>query len=46
MSQHDETSLPKEILESSDPSLVSLEAVHFIYAPELDITIDPEAIQA
>ena len=46
MSQHDDSSLPEEILESFDPAPVSLEAVHFIHAPNLNITIDPEAIQA
>lgn len=46
MSQRDDSSLPEEVLESFDPAPVSLEAVHFIHSPELDITIDPEAIQA
>ncbi|MCY1685152.1 hypothetical protein [Kocuria sp. SL71] len=46
MSQHEDSSWPEEIFESFDPAPVSLEAVHFIHSPELDITIDPEAIQA
>lgn len=46
MSQHDDYSITEEILESFDPAPVSLEAVHFIHSPDLDITIDPEAIQA
>lgn len=46
MSQHDDSSLPDDILESFEPAPVSLEAVHFIYSPQLDITLDPEAIQA
>lgn len=46
MSQSDDSSLPEEVLESFDPAPVSLEAVYFIHSPELDITIDPEAIQA
>lgn len=46
MSQHEDSSLSEEILESFEPASVSLEAVHFIYSPDVDITIDPEAIQA
>lgn len=46
MAQHEDSSLPEEILESFEPAPVSLEPVHFIYSPQLDITIDPEALQA
>lgn len=46
MSKHEDSSWPEQILESFEPAPVSLEAVHFIYSPQLDITIDPEAIQA
>lgn len=46
MSQHDDSSLPEDILESFEPAPVSLEAVHFIYSTDVDITLDPEAIQA